>query len=170
MIDAILYTTNTGFTRQYAELLSLRTGVPAYNTRNVLPPKLAGKPVLYMGWTAAGVLKGYQKIAKKYNVRAVCQVGMTPYSEETEDKAKRDNGIDVPLFWLQGGLDAGRLHGAQRWLIRAIMKGMADNLQKKPDRTEEENVLLHMAQFGGSCVSADKLARVLEWYRTTQAE
>ena len=75
-IKAIIYTSNTGFTRKYAQLLALKTGLEAFELGKV-PGKIAkGSPVIYMGWLKAGRLMGIDKAAKEYSLAAVCAVGM----------------------------------------------------------------------------------------------
>lgn len=75
-MDAIIYTTNTGSTRQYAKLLAQETGLPAYSFAEAKKRVFAGAEVVYLGWIMAGSVKGYVGAAKKYQVRAVCGVGM----------------------------------------------------------------------------------------------
>lgn len=71
-MDAIIYTTNTGSTGQYAKLLSQETGLPAYSLAKAKKRVFAGAEVVYFGWIMAGSVKGYAGAAKKYQVRAVC--------------------------------------------------------------------------------------------------
>lgn len=54
-MKAIVYTSNTGSTARYAELLGHETGLPVYasETRN-LP---AGAEIIYLGWIMAGEIK-----------------------------------------------------------------------------------------------------------------
>ena len=73
-IKAIIYTSNTGFTRKYAKLLALETGLEAFELGKV-PGKISKEdPVIYMGWLKAGRLMGLDKAAKAYHLAAVCAV------------------------------------------------------------------------------------------------
>ena len=85
----IVYSSNTGHTRQYAQMLSEALDIPAYDLKTV-PPTLDGLEAIYMGWLMAGSVVGYAKAAKKFKIRCVVGVGMTPESaEQTEDVAKK---------------------------------------------------------------------------------
>ena len=163
MITAIIYTSNSGYTKQYAEMLSQKTGVPAYNTANSIPPQTRGKPVLYMGWIMAGNIQGYAKAAKLYDIRAVCQVGMAPPSQDQIQEAKKKLGIDVPIFYLQGGFDMNRLHGVYKLMMRLMSKKIIGDMEKLPERTQEQEELYKMATVGLSCVKDENLAPVTAW-------
>ena len=75
-MNAIIYTTNTGSTERYAELLARKTGLPAYSLAEAKKRVFAGAEVIYLGWIMAGSVKGYAEAAKRYRVRTVCGVGM----------------------------------------------------------------------------------------------
>ena len=65
IMDAIIYTTNTGSTERYARLLSHETGLPAYPAANAGKYVSAGAEVIYMGWIMAGSVKGYAAAARQ---------------------------------------------------------------------------------------------------------
>ncbi len=56
-MDAIVYTSNTGSTKRYAELLSQMTGLPAFAlaTRRI---SSANAGIIYLGWIMASGVKG----------------------------------------------------------------------------------------------------------------
>ena len=75
-MKAIVYTSNTGYTKAYAKLLEKETGLPVYSleeTKNALPK---GTEIIYMGWLMASNIRGYKVAAKRYKVRAVVGVGL----------------------------------------------------------------------------------------------
>lgn len=72
-MNAIIYTTNTGSTECYARLLAQKTGLPVYSLAEAKKRVFAGAEVIYLGWSS---VKGYAEAAKRYQVRAVCGVGM----------------------------------------------------------------------------------------------
>ena len=75
-MNAIIYTTNTGSTECYARLLTQKTGLPAYSLAEAKKRVFAGAEVIYLGWIMAGSVKGYAGAAKRYQIRAVCGVGI----------------------------------------------------------------------------------------------
>ena len=74
--NAIVFTSNTGYTEQYARLLGQKTGLPVYALDEARERLAPGNHILYLGWLMAGTVKGYTKAVKQYHVEAVCGVGM----------------------------------------------------------------------------------------------
>lgn len=71
--EAIVYTSQTGHTRQYARLLGEALGLPVQPLEeNGLP---RGSAVIYLGWLRANRVKGYRRAAGRYCICAVCGVG-----------------------------------------------------------------------------------------------
>lgn len=166
MITAILYASNSGYTKQYAELLAQRTGLPAYNIRNSIPPALAGANVLFMGWMMAGNVQGYNKVRAKYNVKALCAVGMAPKEQDqTAGIRERLKLGDMPLFYLQGGFDINRLHGVYRFMMRVMIKKIKGDVEKLETRTPDQEAMYQMATQGMNCVSEANLTEVIDWCR-----
>ena len=75
-MDAIVYTSNTGSTKRYAELLSQMTGLPAFALGDAKDKLSANAGIIYLGWIMASGVKGYSAAAKRYKIHAVCGVGM----------------------------------------------------------------------------------------------
>ena len=50
---AIVYTSNTGHTRQYALLLGKQGGLPVYSLEEANSHLSGGSPVIYLGWIHA---------------------------------------------------------------------------------------------------------------------
>ena len=171
MISAIVYTSETGFTQQYARMLSEETGLPTYSLDKV-PVPCGGREIIYMGWLCAEGIAGYQRAASRYRVRAVCQVGISFPSEEGLNKTrKRYNiGSEIPVFALQGGLDVKKLHGAYRVMMRVWCRKTAAELGQKASLDEQQQFLYQAARSGASAVKRENLAEVIEWYHTTNKE
>ena len=164
--EAILYTSNTGFTRQYAELLAQKTGLPAYAFGQERGCLRAGCPVIYMGWLMAGKVKGYAKAARKYRAEAVCGVGMGASGSQLDDLRKANVIPEgTPVFTLQGGFELSRLRGVYRLMMTIMSKTVGKQMANKADRTPEEDDMLELMLHGGSRVSEDNLSPVLDWYR-----
>ena len=109
---AILYTSNTGHTCQYAHLLGDRLGLSVYSLPDANKQLPKGSPVIYLGWLHASHVKGYSKAAKRFALCAVCGVGLCDTGTLTDQVRKATSiPVDIPLFTLQGGIDRGRLKG-----------------------------------------------------------
>lgn len=164
--NAIVYTSNTGYTRQYAVLLGDKTGLPVYSLEEAAQTLAAGNSVIYLGWLMAGKVQGYAKAAKRYRVEAVCGVGMGTTGSQLEDVRKANALSDaLPVFTLQGGFDITRLRGVYRLMMNVMSKTMGKALAEKQDRTADEDAMLDLLVHGGNCVSEENLAAVMAWYR-----
>ena len=67
-MKAIVYTSSTGHTTEYAKILGEKTGLPVYALNEALKQLSNGIEIIYLGWLFANGIKGYKKAAKKYNV------------------------------------------------------------------------------------------------------
>ena len=162
--EAIIYTSNTGFTRRYAQMLGEATGLPVHEIGAVIGGLPADRklPVIYMGWLMAANVKDYAKAKKRFDVRAVCGVGLCPTGEllkEVRKAAKIPD--DTPLFTVQGGMDHSKLKGVYKFMIKMLVKVLG----RKKDASAEEKAMLQMIIDGGDFVYAGNLAAVLDWYK-----
>ena len=73
---AIIYTSNTGSTAEYAQLLGNELNLPVHSLQQAKNKVPAGSEIIYLGWIMAGGIKGYKEAAKLYKVRAICGIGM----------------------------------------------------------------------------------------------
>ena len=161
---AIVYTSNTGYTAQYAALLAKKTGLHAYAMNEALEKVPEGSAVIYMGWIMAGKIQGFITAAKHYRVTAVCGVGMGATGSQTQD-LRRANALpsSMPVFTLQGGFDMARLRGVYKLMMTVMVKTAGKGLAEKQDRTPDEDAMLELMLHGGSRVSEENLAAVWEW-------
>ncbi|MGN0983116.1 MAG: hypothetical protein ACI4O0_09520 [Candidatus Limivicinus sp.] len=163
--NAIVYTSNTGYTAQYAALLGKKTGLPVYSLPQA-EEKLPGENcIIYLGWLMAGRVQGFARAAKRYRIAVVCGVGMGATGSQLADVRKSNKlGDDLPLFTLQGGFDMGRLKGVYKLMMQVMAKTVGKTLAAKQDRTAEEEQMLCLLTQGGSCVSEENLQPVLDWF------
>ena len=111
-MKAIVYTSNTGTTKEYAEIIEKKTIIPAYTLDEAEKVLSAGDEVIYLGWLMAGTIKGYKKAKSKYDIKVVCAVGMGGTGTQTaEVRSKNNIPHDTTLFTLQGGFDINKLSG-----------------------------------------------------------
>lgn len=161
-IQAIVYTSNTGFTARYAKLLGEKTGLPVYEAEVGEKALPKGTAIVYFGWIMASSVKGYKKAAARYDIRALCAVGLCDTGAlMTEVRKATGLPAETPLFTLQGGMDYSRLRGINRFMISMLRKGMA----AKKDRTEDEERMYILVRDGGDFLREENLNGVLEWLR-----
>lgn len=156
---AIVYTSATGFTARYAQLLSARTGLPCLTLEQAkeLP---RGTGSLYLGWLCAGGIKGLKKARGRLDVRAACAVGMAPASPEMEKKLVGQNRLEgLPFFYLRGGYAPKKLPGPYKLMMAPMAKAVTGH----PPRDENEAAMQEAFRHGGDWVDEGALAPVLSW-------
>lgn len=164
MIEAIVYTSNTGYTAEYARMLSKNTGLRAFLLKDAVKTLKRGTPVIYMGWLMAGVIKGYKKAAEYFDVKAVCCVGIMDMSSEME-QIKQASGVQekIPLFSLKGGFDMNRLHGTYKLMMKIMRGSLIKQAEAKAEKTPSEQEMIDLLKNGGSLVSAEQLDGIIKW-------
>ena len=162
---AIVYSSNTGHTRKYALLLGEQIGLPAYSLEEAGSQLSGGSPVIYLGWLHASHVKGYAKAARRFDLRAVCAVGLCDTGTLT-DQVRNATSIPegIPLFTLQGGIDRSRLKGMDKLMISMLTKGPSSQKQ----RSAQDERMLELLSRDESYVSLENIAEVLRWYREEQ--
>lgn len=164
MISAIVYTSATGATAQYAQLLAGQTHLPVYSLRDARSALADGAEILYLGWIMASSVKGYADAAKRYRVRMVCAVGMAVTgSQLTEVRKASSIPEDTALFTLQGGFHPEKLNAGYRLMMRLMRGVLIRQIAGKPERTPADEDLLDLLEHGGDRVSEANLAQPLAW-------
>ena len=157
---AIVYTSNTGFTRSYAQLLGELTGLPVYPLDTAVSLLGSTTPVLYLGWLMDGKVVDCKKAVNNLDVRAIVGVGLAATGTQTAAIRKSTGApADVAVFSLQGGMDHSKLTGKYKKMIDMLIRVLS--LKRK--RSPEEEARLTLLREGGNFVSEDNLTDVLLW-------
>lgn len=165
-MTAIVYTSASGFTKKYAEMLSAKTGLPPYDLKQAKIRLAKGSDILYMGWLFAGGIKGCNQALKRYAVKAVCAVGMgNPPDADLPAIKKRHDFGNAPLFYLQGGFDIRKLRGLNKFLMKRMSEMIVKQIESKPEKTPDDAVMLDMVKNGRSMVKPENLVPVAEWVK-----
>lgn len=141
----ILYETNTGTAKRYAELISEKTGCPCFSTAQCgeVP---AGSRVVFIGWVMAGNIQGLKKARDTFgSLLAVCAVGMMK-SQKQDDELKEKNAVTEELFSLPGAFDMSKLSGMHKMMMGMMLKMMKSEVKKSNDPQGEE--ILGMLEKG----------------------
>ena len=162
---AIVYTSGTGHTRQYALMLGEQIGLPVYSLDEANSQLFVGGPVIYLGWIHASHVKGYAKATSRFELCAVCAVGLCDTGTLT-DQVRKATSIPegIPLFTLQGGIDRSRLKGMDKLMISMLTKGLAS----QKHRSAQDERMLELLSKDENYVSPENLAGLLQWYREEQ--
>jgi len=165
-IKAIVYTSNSGHTKQYAGLLSEETGLPIYELKKAKKVLTKSDSVIYLGWLMAGQVKGCKKALKEYDVKAICGVGMAATGSQIDD-IRKQNPIptELPVFTVQGGFEIEKVHGIYKMMMKTMINTVGKKLQQKENRTPEEEATLKLFTQNENLVNKEFLRDLLEWYR-----
>lgn len=167
MIDAIVYTSNTGHTKEYAEMLSQKLNIPVFELKAATKSLQKNSQIIYLGWLMAGTVKGYKKAVRRFDIKALCGVGMAENGTQYTDVQKANKiPSGMPVFTLQGGFEIEKLHGIYKLMMTVMKKTVGKGLTDKKDRTEEEEQMLSMMINGENRVSEEKLREVIDWYNS----
>ena len=160
-MKAIVYTSNTGHTAEYAKILGEKTGLPVYALSGAQKQLSSGTEIIYLGWLFANGIKGYKKATKKYKISAICAVGLCDTGTAL-DEVRKANALseEIPLFTMQGGMDKTKLRGINKFMINMLTKG----IDSKKDRTEEDERMLYLLKNDKNYVSEDNTSAFMEWY------
>lgn len=162
-INAIVYCSNAGHTAAYAKLLSEKTGLPSYSLDEAKGNVKTGEKVVFMGWLMGGFVKGYKQAKRRYDTVLTVGVGMTPPSDKERARLANQNKIKFADFrMLLGGYDIKLLSGMYKIMMKFMSKVIKSTIGKKKDATEDEKLMVDMAEKGCYCVSEENLAEVIE--------
>ena len=166
----IVYRSNTGFTREYAEMLGKAEKMKVFSVAEAEDGVPPGENVFYMGPLMAGHISGIDQAVKAFAVQGVCGVGMSPASQQVLDTLSKANYVpDAPIFYLQGGWAPKKVGWLKRRMVGMATRSMREALQDKGSRrTPEENRYLDFLLHGGSFVAFENLETIQEWMHEQQ--
>lgn len=154
-MTAIIYESNTGFTKRYAEILAEKLNIPCYSLKESKKNVSKGADVIFLGWVFANKIVGYGKAVKRFDVKAVGAVGINPESDTNTQIVKDANKPTCPLFYLHGGLDYSKLKGLKKKMMLLVRDNLAS--ENKPENKDAVMLLT----TGGDFVSEEKLAGLI---------
>lgn len=163
----IVYRSDTGFTKEYAEMLGKAEkmkAVPLSEAQGKVGP---GQSVFYMGPLMAGHITGLDRAVKQFAVKGVCGVGMSPANRQIMDLMSKANHFpEGPVFYLQGGWAPRRVGWLKRRMVNMVTRSTRRSLQDKGSRrTPEEDKYLDFLIHGGSFVAFENLEDIRNWMR-----
>ena len=154
MKTLIIYTSQTGFTKKYAEWLSERMKADIYELKDVQKKEEAFfneyQAIVYGGWLMAGKtvkVNWFLQKAEGWKEKrlAVFCVGGSPNENPDVEKTLQNMLTDeqkknIRVFYCQGGFDYEKMNTASR----LAMKMFVSALKKKKDLTEDEKIMVKM--------------------------
>ena len=160
-MKAIVYTSNTGFTARYAQMLGQKLELPVLELKAACKQLPKGTEVIYMGWLFASAVKCYSKANDRFKVCALIGVGLCQTGTLIEDVMKTNDVAEgVPVFTLQGGMDHSKLKGINKFMINMLIKMMS----RAKNPSLEDQAKLELIRTGGDLVKEENLEAVLRWH------
>lgn len=156
-MKAVIYESNAGSTKRYAEMLSEKLGVPAYSLKEAQKALPKDEEAVFLGWVFANKIQGLSKAQKRWNLVCACAVGINPRSEKYIEILKESNPTDVPIFYLRGKLDFTKL----KWLQRKLLETIRADLEKQNKPGTEE--MISILKNGCDLVSEDMLKETIAY-------
>ena len=159
-MPAIVFESNTGFTRRYAEMLSEKTDYEMYYIRKGIEELPKSTEIFFLGWVCGGKIEGLRLAQKYFDVVGCAAVGASAPSPENTAQIIRANKINMPFFYLRGGVAPDKLTPIKRKLLDMI----ANQIERDPRTTRENWDLADTLRFGGDFVKEENLAEILAWF------
>ncbi len=126
----IVYSSKSGSSKQYAEILSEHTGIPAFAVGS--EPK--GESVVFFGWLRKDTVIGLNHVERS-DLRAVCVVGLDDERRFSKDAIRKRNAVNVPVYYLRGWIDRSKLNIIDKTVLNvvsAVMKIKGLNQYNQP--------------------------------------
>ena len=160
----IVYRSNTGFTREYAEMLGKAEKIKVYSVSEAESKVPSGEDIFYLGPLMAGHISGIDQAVKKYAVKGVGGVGMSPASPQVLETLSKANYVpNAPIFYLQGGWAPKKVGWLKRRMVGMATRSMRESLRDKgSSRSPEEDKYLDFLLHGGSFVAFENLESIRE--------
>lgn len=156
----IIYCSNSGTAKKYAELLSEKTGMAAFELSERAKVS-ADEEIIFIGWIMAGALQGFKEVREGFSaIKAVCGVGMMK-SEKSAEEVKEKNGITEPYFFLTGDFDINKLKGMYKMMMGMMLKMIKGKIKESGDEKGEE--MLKLLENGINGFDEKELDAVLEF-------
>lgn len=152
MKAVILYVSQTGFTKKYAEWLAeeLNCNAVSYEKRNEVRLD-EYDTVLFGSWCCAGGIKKlawFKKLLPQLNAKkiVVFAVGAMPMDSPQVDNLWKQNFSDkekaqFSTYYLQGGLCYEKMGFASKMMMKMFASMMAKKKDKTPEEQETAKVL-----------------------------
>ena len=153
MSNIIIYGSNYGTTKQYAEELSRRTNIEVISFKNVKKINDYDN-IIYLGGLYAGGVLGMSKTIKKLNNISskkiiITTVGLSDPTDETNKNNIRNNmKSQIPkeifekakIFHLRGGIDYSKLNFAHKTMMKLLYNAVKNLPEEK--QTAENRAMI----------------------------
>lgn len=166
MIKAIVYTSYTGHTKDYAQMLGKELNLPIFELDKAIEKLETKTEIIYLGWLKASFINGYKKASKYFDIQMLAAVGMSDMEPQRNDVIKLNNINNTPLYLLKGGYEKNKLHGIYKFLMQIMEKILASQIKKKDTLNENDKETLELFKNNKSLVNRNELNTIINDYLT----
>ena len=135
----IVYESNSGFTKQYAELIANKCNLKALSLKQAKKELKKNSDVFFLGWIFGSRIMGYKKANKKYKLIGACAVGITNPNSGYKNELK----------------------GFKAKLINILGKSIAREIALKQAKKEDKE-LLQIIENGANFVSENNITSIIK--------
>lgn len=167
----VVYTSETGFTKIYAEWIAEALGCEAVDMKEWRQKKASDyQTLIYGGGFYAGQIKGLKKIKQQLreypNVKLIVfGTGATPMEAKDTIKAAmianftEEEQKNIPAFYFQSGLNYEKMS----MKYKVMMKMFSAMVGKKENKTEEEKAMADMLTHSYDNCRKEYIQELLEY-------
>jgi len=174
MSTIIIYTSKTGYTEQYAQMLSEALACKAVQSKELSQLKLEDyDTIVYGGGIRSLKINGLKHILPKLKLLqgkriVLFAVGATENNKinnaSLHEKNIEDNHLDYPMFYMQGGFDPDRLGLFMRFMLHRVEKNLHKKELNNPDNlTTQDKDFLDFFQSPHEHIERENLEKLIKY-------
>ncbi|MBE5949151.1 MAG: flavodoxin [Lachnospiraceae bacterium] len=172
MKTVVVYNSQTGFTKRYAEWIAEATGADCFALAEAKKKSMDEyEAIVFGGWACAGgisKLSWFKGNIDKWNSKkliAFC-VGGSPIENPEIEEALRKNFSDaewekVNVFYCPGGFNYDKMSAPSKLMMKMFIKA----LKAKKDKTEEDEIMIKMISSSYDISDRKYIEPILECLR-----
>lgn len=160
----VVYKSDTGFTKQYAEWIGEALNCDIEPLKNIKAEKLeAYDTIIFGGWIMGKKIVELDKICRlTIKKPIVFAVGVSHKSEQLEREIVEINNLhDTPFYYMEGGFRFEELSFVKRQLLKTLKKAVS----KKENKTEEESFMAEVLCTSFDNSSIEQIENLVEYVR-----
>lgn len=169
MKTIVIYNSQTGFTKRYAEWIAGECGADCFELGEAKKKNMdVYDAVIFGGWACAGNIKKlswFKKQISKWNDKKliVYCVGASPLENPDLETTLRRNFNEeewerVHVFYCPGGLNYEKMSASSRFAMKMLLKV----LKAKKDKTEQDEAMIKMISSSYDISDKKYIAPIIE--------
>lgn len=166
----VIYNSQTGFTKRYAEWIAEKSGADCYELRQAKKKSMDNyDAIIYGGWACAGGIsklswfKGNINKWEGKKLIAFC-VGGSPIENPEIDPALEKNFTTeerkrVSVFYCPGGFNYEKMSATSKLMMKMFVKA----LKAKKNKTQEDEIMIKMISSSYDISDIKYIEPILEY-------